>query len=209
VVSMLLVFLLDRRSGLKLLLGALLATAIFVGASLVFKPELVSAAVDRIFSVGLEGGASSSFGWRLTENAYAFPAIRSSPVFGLGLGAEYKPRLIDYQLFTEQTRYIHNAYLFILLKCGFVGLFLVVANHFLLMATTLRIGRLSEVGSAPRVAFLGVLMAVPLLSFTQPELFSTSTISVLAILAPVAWVVNLSSRVASPLLNDSSVQRFC
>ena len=55
---------------------------------------------------------------RFFENDFAYEKIKSNPAFGIGLGNAYRP-------FEEWNpkinRYIHNGYLWILMKTGFVG----------------------------------------------------------------------------------------
>lgn len=63
---------------------------------------------------------SETLTWRYSESKYAIKAILKNPIFGIGIGNKYRP-----QLFGPEDRlmwYVHNGYLFILVKIGFVGL---------------------------------------------------------------------------------------
>jgi len=62
--------------------------------------------------------------YRYIENEYAYPQIESHPLFGLGLGANYRPvdRRVDYgPAKSSLTYYIHNGHLWVMLKTGLLG----------------------------------------------------------------------------------------
>lgn len=65
---------------------------------------------------------ASTLRWRDFEYQYAIPQIVSHPVFGLGLGALYRPYLpgVDHERF-DGRRYIHNGHLFIMMKAGMLS----------------------------------------------------------------------------------------
>jgi O-antigen ligase len=200
--------LMGPRVAVRLLLVGAICSLLLTFSLEVIKPEILSAAIDRLVSVEREGGMHTSFGWRLTENQYAWAKIEANPIAGIGLGGEYKPTLVPMSTFSEQTRYVHNAYLYILLKMGAIGLLLVLLNHFLLFRSAARFQALQARGSAPRVAISALLIAVPLLSFTQPELFSASTVAALAVLTPIALRVRIPVRDVprvspAPIVRDS------
>ena len=182
------------RFTVRLFLVCVCAGILLISALTVLKPEVLSAVVHRVTSIKSEGGINTSFGWRLTENQFAWTKIRANPALGIGLGGEYKPRLIPNALFTEQTRYIHNGYLYILLKMGVIGLLLVLCNHVLLVHSLARGRVFRESGTAPRLAAIGLLVAVLLLSFTQPEIFSPSAMAAMAVLIPIALRVRIPVR---------------
>lgn len=62
---------------------------------------------------------SESLEWRYTENKYAIRTIIEHPLFGIGIGNHYRPPIFGIE--DTLTWYIHNAYLFILLKLGLIG----------------------------------------------------------------------------------------
>lgn len=161
--------------------GGLLLTILFLA-----KPEVIEAAVNRVLSVFGEGGSSSSLGWRLTENYFAIPKIYDHLWMGLGLGAEYKPRLTELKQFSEQTHYIHNGYLYILLKMGVIGLLVYAALYLRFLAICIQRFEFRRAEFTPRVAAAAVLMMTLLLNFTQPELMTGATIGCLTVLIPLA-----------------------
>jgi O-antigen ligase len=94
--------------------------------------KLVGASWQRLSTLGRSGtfqGEDSSVDWRRIENEYAFSAIASNPLIGLGMCARYRPydsRVdvggpdatdFDFQ------RHIHNGHLLILLQSGLLGYF--------------------------------------------------------------------------------------
>lgn len=179
------------RAFLRMLVFSTIFIALAVAVAYLVKPDLITGVVNRILSVRAEGGTQSSFGWRITENSYAIPHILRNLWLGIGLGAEYKPRLVDIRAFSEQTRYIHNGYLYVLLKMGIVGLaaYLLMVLH--LLYRCFQGGRLLEPAYTARAA-LGVLLLMTLaLNVTQPELFAGPTIISLAVLAPVVLSTRL------------------
>ncbi|MCJ7532474.1 MAG: O-antigen ligase family protein [Anaerolineales bacterium] len=91
--------------------------------------QFISGVGDRLVSIvgqkTLLGPADeSTLAWREVEYKYAFPQIWSHPILGLGLGARYRPRLVnvDHQRF-DGTFYIHNGHVWIMMKTGLVGYF--------------------------------------------------------------------------------------
>jgi len=66
-----------------------------------------------------------SLTYRYIENEYVFPQIVSHPFFGLGLGANYRPRdpRLDFSksLASSLTWYIHNGYYWVMVKIGLIG----------------------------------------------------------------------------------------
>ncbi|HCC85359.1 MAG TPA: hypothetical protein DEQ06_01975 [Porphyromonadaceae bacterium] len=63
--------------------------------------------------------------WRLTELSYAFSTFVQNPIFGIGLGGDYRPP-IDYipnpELGLEYTNYIHCAPVWWVVDTGLLGL---------------------------------------------------------------------------------------
>ena len=174
---------------LTAIIGAFAATMLAV-----FQPDVLAGIVNRMTSVKNEGGTSTSLGWRLTENYFAIPQIMENIWIGLGLGAEYKPRLVELRYFSEQTHYIHNGYLYVLLKMGVVGFLIYISFYWSLLKLCWSERLLLSERFAPRAALFLVLAAVLLLNFTQPEFFASVTITSLATLIPVAHQARLWRR---------------
>ena len=62
---------------------------------------------------------SDTLNHRYIENKYALKEIKKHPIFGIGIGNNYRPLLSGFD--DKLAYYIHNGYLFILLKVGIVG----------------------------------------------------------------------------------------
>jgi hypothetical protein len=73
-----------------------------------------------------------SLQYRYIENSYAFPQIALHPLIGLGLGTNYRPwdPRIDPSLNQinawDNRGYIHNGHLWVMLKTGLIGYFLLM-----------------------------------------------------------------------------------
>lgn len=178
-----------RAAGRMGIYGALGIMA-FIVISLVFKPDLLDGVIRRITSVFDEGSTNSSLGWRITENYYAMIKIAQSPWLGWGMGAEYKPRLVDMRAFSEQTHYIHNGYFYVLLKTGIIGLTLYLAFYFYILTKCFRERMFQTEDSAPRIALTVTMIAILLLNVTQPELMNATTVMIIAALTPVVFAAS-------------------
>lgn len=185
--------LMGTRYAIRFLLGFTIFGLVLVTNIALMKPEILDATLDRVTSVQREGGMNTSFGWRVSENQFAWPKIKANLWTGIGLGGEYKPPLVPIATFSEQTRYIHNAYMYLLLKMGVIGLFAVLANHLFLLKSVISKNNLRQPGSALNLSMTSILVVVPLLSVTQPELFSMTAVAILAILSPIALNFNSAS----------------
>jgi O-antigen ligase len=80
--------------------------------------KAVLARFGTLFSSDTSVG-SSSWQWRMMEIEYAVEPIAENLFFGIGPGADYRPRLWSSD---NLTGYVHNAYVFILLDLGLFGL---------------------------------------------------------------------------------------
>jgi len=71
----------------------------------------------------------SSAQWRIIELQYALKAFSSSPILGIGLGADYRPPIftdISDKFGWEGTNYVHNALAWWILDTGLIGLLITV-----------------------------------------------------------------------------------
>lgn len=108
-----------------------LATGGVYAVSLI-NPHLTDAIVSRIISVKEEGDAGTSVGARFDENVQAWESIEKNPVLGLGHGGEYKKMLRAWDDgFVNEATFIHNAYLWFLVKFGILGALFVGALIYL------------------------------------------------------------------------------
>lgn len=87
--------------------------------------QLGTAFFERFLTLGRASTLQeSSLEWRYVENEYVLPNILSQPLFGLGLGSQYRPfdPRIDYLgREWDARRYIHNGHFWIMLKTGLLG----------------------------------------------------------------------------------------
>jgi O-antigen ligase len=92
--------------------------------------RLLGASLDRLGTLiwsKTYQGQDNSFNWRKIENRYAFSIIPSHPLFGLGMGARYRPR--DFRIDKRRPsvsdydfrKHIHNGHLWIILQSGLLG----------------------------------------------------------------------------------------
>lgn len=86
--------------------------------------NLIGAAFDRfasLFEADTFQAQDSSFRWRDIEYQYAVPQVLAHPLFGLGMGARYRPfTTLDYTGFDGRA-YMHNGHLWIMVKVGLLG----------------------------------------------------------------------------------------
>jgi len=184
--------------GLKLgfvaLLGGLLATTILLFA----KPAVLDAVVDRAISLPTEVDRGSSFAWRRLENEYAVKALARSPLLGIGLGGDYKP-VLNHALRPEQTRHLHNGYLYLLLKLGVLA---AIVPVWLALACAVLMRRAWNAAPRPAdraaaAACFAAFMVPMLTSFTQPEWMTYTGVATLALFAGLlAAAANFAERAA-------------
>ncbi|WP_158288830.1 O-antigen ligase family protein [Rubrivivax albus] len=138
------------------------------------KPDYVSAAYDRVFSVGNELDYGKSFDRRRAENIAAVNAILDSPLLGVGLGKDYMPINSETTSWESGTRYIHNTYIGTLLKLGPFGL---IALLWLVAVTITRLWSVTRrCSSALPIHFSALWAALAMMIFTaitQPNLLAT------------------------------------
>jgi O-antigen ligase len=72
--------------------------------------------------VGGTGQVDPNLEYRLVENRYAIQQIEAHPIFGIGLRNNYRPLMMYETPSTGLTWFMHNAYLWIWLMMGLVGL---------------------------------------------------------------------------------------
>lgn len=174
-----------RRAFIRFLIYGSISVAVLVVLLLVFKPEVVYGLLNRIFSVNTEfsGKAGGSYQWRVIENHFAKIQIANHPFFGLGLGGQYKPRLIDFRIFTAQMTYIHNGFYFITLKMGFIGLFFYLLHFLNIMRISWVNRHQPGVEPVPQYALIATFACTLMINVTQPELMTGPSIAALASLA--------------------------
>lgn len=130
-VALLTLFTTGIRGCLRLAAVVVPATIVVWAAVYAASPRIGEAAFDRAFGITEEIQSGESFGWRAKENAQAMDAIAKNPLLGIGFNGVYKNSISTRGHFEGEEVYIHNAYLYFLLKMGLLGAVIVAAFLFL------------------------------------------------------------------------------
>lgn len=177
------------------------AIAAVLSMASVYKPRLAEAAVERAIGIREEYERGGSYNWRRQENEAALGYIERHPLFGAGLGGQYKQTSGSFSsVFFTQTLYIHNGYLFFPLKMGVFATFVPLA-FIVAFAATVRRGwlrhRARDGEDRALAAALCGAFAVPVItSVTQPEWWTQPGIAAYAIFLGLAL---LYREMGSPL----------
>ena len=118
-------FALPRYARTRVITPMLLAVVALIGAGAAvhpFAPNQVEAVIDRATGFQDEGKKGTSLGARFDENEQALEVIPKHILTGLGHGGEYKrfAKQVERGFMNEAT-FIHNAYLWVALKFGLLG----------------------------------------------------------------------------------------
>lgn len=152
-----------------------------------FKPSIFYAIFARLLSINIELRQGGSLAYRLLENAMAIPQIESHPLFGIGLGQFYRQPVVAY--ISEgtdpilQSRYIHNGYLYVLLKLGFTAFLAYAALIFTFFVHARRLLKRLESPEDRAIvaACIGILVIPLFTSMVRPEWMSSASTAVFAL----------------------------
>lgn len=183
-----------RRAAKLAVMGAIIGTVVVV-AVMFAKPRVYDALEDRLLSIKTEVIRGDSFSYRLIENQAAMARIAGAPILGIGIGQDYRqPYLAGYQgdFADVQARYIHNGYLYVLLKLGVAGLLAYVAFIAVFFARARRVLKATtQPYDRALVAASIALLLIPLFTAaTRPEWMSASSTAVFAICMALVTVVH-------------------
>jgi hypothetical protein len=159
------------REFVKLLvLGSLIIVIAATGLA-VSRPNMLDAIEERITSVishSME--KDEAVEWRAVEREYAYKKIVQYPILGIGLGGEYQP-LRNHFMSPEQTRFIHNGYLYLVLKMGVFALLVPFWVFGALASNARRIlgGGVNVRYKALTVSILAAFLIPMITALTQPE----------------------------------------
>lgn len=174
---------------LLVLVGMLAALALTGSGALLNDPQgnalarQVAGFEERVVGGLSEDGVDSPGNqYRLLENRYALQTAATNPLFGQGIGAAYHPTFVrDSQLQAFKTnpefgsRFIHNGWLWYLVKTGAVGLVVALA---LLLVPVLRTvwwrDRLPEI-SAVDVGIAVSILGLMVIHAFEPDLHRVGT----------------------------------
>ena len=159
------------------------ATVVVWLAVYAISPRVGEAAFDRAFGITEEIQSGESFGWRGKENAMALEAIARNPLLGIGFNGVYKKSISTRGHFAGEEIYIHNAYLYFVLKMGMLlGLAVLATFLFLylrLMAASLAIKDARDRTSALCHGVLGV--AIMLIGYSGQTISRFATLLIICL----------------------------
>ncbi len=164
--------------GVALLAIALLA----VGPSGERLVAYVSVFISRLSSLssGQALSPSDTLLWRLNEYHFAVPIILSHPIFGIGAGTPYRPPFYPGD---NLESFIHNAYAWLLLKTGLLGLtaYLVIGLIFVVRGVSkwqqVEPGLLRATSLGFALAFLGMAAS----NFVAPYLVQDWSLALIGV----------------------------
>lgn len=161
------------RAYLQLIMWLIMTASILIYILFIVKPAYVDAASNRLFSISSEIKSGASLDRRFIENKYAVIKIVENPILGVGLGGQYKPAGIESLTWPDEVRYIHNAYVNVLTKLGFFGLFFIIYLVIVIFIRTYKAYH-SQDHDKPIVyaAFSLFMSTIVITGFTQPNLIS-------------------------------------
>ncbi len=134
--------------------------------------------------------ATDSLSWRVYETQTAVQSISDHPFLGVGLGNAYR----DVTLFqdvgmgsADLTRFIHNAYLYILVKMGFLGLAAFLWFYFAFLICGWREAQALRDDQAQIIVIACVCAGVGLLqwSLTTPHFFTTESTVIVGVMVGI------------------------
>ena len=147
------------RGCLRLAAAIVPVTIVVWAAVYMISPRVGEATFDRAFGITQEIESGDSFGWRGKENAMAIEAIAKHPLLGIGFNGVYKKSISARGHFAGEEIYIHNAYLYFLLKMGLPGaliLLTILVLYSRLMIASIAIGDTRDRKTAIAYGVLGV-----------------------------------------------------
>lgn len=125
----------------------LVYVTIFCALLFVVSPKMAMIGFKMIESRASEGGKSAngsvtqgSMKYRAMETDMVLESVRESPIIGFGPGKQTKKRMFTYVSASEEP-YVHNGYLWYVLKFGIVGLiflFVLLTRYFVSLKTQIR-----------------------------------------------------------------------
>jgi hypothetical protein len=190
-----LVFLARGRRVLHMVLFAFAILPLGFGAIWVAKPHAIDAIIRRVESYGTEITSGQSLKWRFMENKYALHKIRSHPLMGVGLGGTYKPGF-TVEIFEGEHRYIHNGYLYLVLKLGVLSMLpLVWLYRVIYLRGRQQMKDEMSISKRAIIASSLVVLCIPLItSLTRPEWMTSATVAILATLIGLMSAIDVLRR---------------
>lgn len=144
--------------------------------------------VESLFSLN-ELYSSGSLQWRVKENSDAVESIKNNPILGIGLANKYR-NIRDPSLKLLET-YVHNGYLWVLIKMGILGFLPFVSFFLWFLYESLKSLFELEPGYL-RSVHVGIslfILAVMAINFVNPMFMQWMSLVVIVISMGIANVV--------------------
>jgi O-antigen ligase len=156
-----LAILLSKRQLPRLVVNGVLMTAIAIGILATIQILWPGPNILRYFSLYISRfthlfstpvySPQETLAWRWNEFLYAWPKLLKNPILGIGLYTQYRP---PFYVGDQLLGYIHNAYLWLWLKTGLLGLLAFLWLSFRFLSRGFRYWR-STPDSSLRATVLG------------------------------------------------------
>jgi O-antigen ligase len=168
---------------IRLLMLFAISLSIALSSLMIVKPAYLEAAVDRLLSVRTEIETGGSYERRKIENEYALQSLQRHPIFGVGLGGEFKPLGTEFLYWEGETRYLHNSYARAGAKMGVPGLLALVWFVVVMLVRGRQSVRVAPIQMRPLAlaGFWTIIVISLVTAFSQPALWESAGISVLAL----------------------------
>ena len=128
--------------------------------------------------------------WRWREILYAWPTILQNPILGIGLHTPYRPPFFSSD---KLTAYIHNAYIWLWLKTGILGLisFLWLSYRYLLRGLKFWKGVQDSFLGAAMLGFTLAYLAMMFSNLVAPILVQNWSIAMFGVILGINEVIIL------------------
>lgn len=173
----------DRRRLIRLTLVGLSAGLVFMA---ILFPNIILSVLEALWiRLNVIGFKDASLLSRLSESNTIMDHIRHNPIIGYGLGHVYS--FYDVVIgSTRTTWFVHNGYLFLILKFGLVGLLLYLSYYLIALASAIVAIRNGQ-GISHDVLSIAAATSIAMLvvNITSPQFYDRAAMLFLTI----AWAI--------------------
>lgn len=204
---LLLGFSLGLRALAKMAIAGVIAGVAAVGFISIVKPQLLTAAYARAFSIEKEVERGSSLEYRYVENRSALGKIAENPL-GIGLGGMVH-RKFHMAMDDNTRRYVHNGYLYMVVKLGVIAIVFPIwlTWRFYRQSRNVLRNASSKGDHALVVSLAASLVMVIIGNMVEPEWMSVPGVAFIALLVGLLAAVTNISR-AERAVEDKKAERF-
>lgn len=189
-----LVFLIGKFYRKKLILSLILCSLLLFAIVLAV-PDYRNAFIERYLSIFSEETYQGySLSHRYTENEDAFKRIIRNPFIGISIGNSYRYNLWEPEFATAST-YIHNGYLYFILKFGLIIIIPLVLILIKILKQSYKIYKLKNniISNMFGLCTLVTIFRLLVTNITQPDFAHYSTATLIGILLAISdCALNLS-----------------